>query len=64
MYGVEDYLKDYYLEGNTIEELLNNIKLSKEKDIGFAFNLIKILMAILYINLLSSKDVMDSFINR
>ncbi|MGI6758462.1 MAG: hypothetical protein ACOX40_01525 [Bacilli bacterium] len=48
MYGVEDYLKDYYLEGNTIEELLNNIKLSKEKDIGFAFNLIKILMAILY----------------
>jgi len=64
VYGVEDYLKDYYLEGNTIEELLNNIKLSKEKDIGFAFNLIKILMAILYINLLSSKDVMDSFINR
>lgn len=41
MYGVEDYLKDYYVEGNTIEELLNNIKLSKEKDIGFAFKLDK-----------------------
>ncbi|MGI6770351.1 MAG: hypothetical protein ACOX5E_05835 [Bacilli bacterium] len=41
VYGVEDYLKDYYVEGNTIEELLNNIKLSKEKDIGFAFKLDK-----------------------
>ena len=38
-YGVEGYLMKYYVEGNTIEELFNDIKSSKKKTIGFAFQL-------------------------
>lgn len=36
-YGVEDYLNDFYVEGNTFEQLISNIRKSKEKEIGFAF---------------------------
>lgn len=36
-YGVEDYLGDYYHEGQTIQELRDNILGSEEKEIGFSF---------------------------
>ena len=36
-YGVEDYLGDYYHEGQTIPELRENILGGKEKEIGFSF---------------------------
>ena len=36
-YGVEGYLDDFYVEGNTYAELVNNIENSKEKEIGFSF---------------------------
>ena len=37
VYGVENYLEDYYTEGNTIEELLENVRKSPEEHIGFTF---------------------------
>jgi hypothetical protein len=37
VYGVTDYLSDYYTEGNTIEDLVKNIQLSQEHEIGFSF---------------------------
>lgn len=37
MYGVKDYLKDYYVKGNTVKKLLYNIKCSKENEIGVSF---------------------------
>ena len=36
-YGVEDYLCDFYVEGDMIAGLIENIKKSCEKDIGFSF---------------------------
>lgn len=37
VYGVEDYLADYYCEGDTIAKLKENIVHSNEKEIGFSF---------------------------
>lgn len=37
VYGVEDYLGDYYHPGQTLEELKDNIKASDEAEIGFSF---------------------------
>ena len=36
-YGVEGYLDDFYVEGNTYAELVKNIENSAEKEIGFSF---------------------------
>ncbi len=36
-YGVEDYLEDFYIKGDTTEQLINKIQNCKEKEIGFAF---------------------------
>lgn len=36
-YGVDEYLDDFYVEGNTFQELIYNIEKSSEKDIGFSF---------------------------
>ncbi len=36
-YGVDEYLDDFYIAGNTYDELVENIRESKEKDIGFSF---------------------------
>lgn len=37
VYGVEGYLDDFYADGQTYEELIDNIKNSTEAEIGFAF---------------------------
>ena len=37
VYGVEEYLEDFYVEGNSIEELITNISNSSEKEIGISF---------------------------
>ena len=39
VYGVEEYLNDFYTEGNSIQELITNISNSSEKEIGFSFQL-------------------------
>ncbi len=36
-YGVDGYLDDFYVKGNTYAELVENIARSKEKEIGFSF---------------------------
>lgn len=36
-YGVENYLDDFYIEGNTIADLLENVQKSMEETIGFTF---------------------------
>lgn len=36
-YGVDAYLDDFYVRGNSYSELVENIASSKEKDIGFSF---------------------------
>lgn len=36
-YGVEDYLKDFYLPGMTHEQLISAIIASSEREIGFSF---------------------------
>ena len=36
-YGVDEYLDDFYVKGNTYSELVENIASSKEKEIGFSF---------------------------
>lgn len=36
-YGVENYLHDYYLKGSTIDEFIQKVKESNEKEIGFSF---------------------------
>ena len=36
-YGVDEYLDDFYVKGNTYAELVENIASSKEKEIGFSF---------------------------
>lgn len=37
VYGVEDYLSDYYHEGLSLQDLKENIRNSTEKEIGFQF---------------------------
>ncbi len=37
VYGVENYLEDFYTEGNSIQELISNISNSSEKEIGVSF---------------------------
>ncbi|MCM1055461.1 MAG: hypothetical protein NC394_08070 [Bacteroides sp.] len=37
VYGVEDYLADYYNSETTLEQLRENIRNSKEREIGFSF---------------------------
>lgn len=37
VYGVEDYLADYYHEGQTIQELKDNVSHCDETEIGFSF---------------------------
>lgn len=36
-YGVEDYLEDFYHEGQTLQNLKENIHACHEKEIGFSF---------------------------
>ncbi len=36
-YGVDGYLDDFYVKGNTYAEVVENIARSKEKEIGFTF---------------------------
>ena len=36
-YGTEDYLADFYHSGQTIEELKENIRACREREIGFSF---------------------------
>lgn len=36
-YGVEDFLADYYNEGMSLNQLRENIRSSKEKEIGVSF---------------------------
>lgn len=36
-YGVDGYLDDFYVKGNSYAELAENIAGSKEKEIGFSF---------------------------
>lgn len=36
VFGVEDYLADYYIDGMTFEELRSNLNASAEKEIGFS----------------------------
>ena len=36
-YGVDEYLDDFYVKGNSYSELVDNIARSKEKEIGFSF---------------------------
>lgn len=37
-YGVDDYLADFYHNGQTVEELKNNIRSCDETEIGFSFD--------------------------
>lgn len=37
IYGVEDYLADFYHKGQTVKEMRENIRVSKESEIGFSF---------------------------
>lgn len=37
VYGVEDYLADFYHTGQTIQEMKENISVSDETEIGFSF---------------------------
>lgn len=36
-YGVDEYLDDFYVKGNSYSELVENIASGKEKEIGFSF---------------------------
>lgn len=36
-YGVENYLDDFYIAGNTIDDMIENIMKSKEENIFFSF---------------------------
>ena len=38
-YGVREYTHDFYTAGMTIEQFKENIRRSKEKEIGFTFRL-------------------------
>lgn len=44
VYGVENYLEDFYKAGQPIDELLRNIERSEEKEIGFSFEFPKDVM--------------------
>ncbi len=37
VYGVDEYLNDFYVKGNSYSELVENIASSKEIEIGFLF---------------------------
>lgn len=37
VYGVKEYTTDYFIKGDTIDNLLSNIKSSNEKEIGYSF---------------------------
>lgn len=37
-YGVENYLEDFYIDGNTIESMIEKIIKSKEENIFFTFS--------------------------
>lgn len=37
VYGVEDYLADFYHAGRTVHEMKDNIRVCDEKEIGFSF---------------------------
>ncbi len=37
VYGVEDYLADFYHAGQTVQEMKENIRACDEKEIGFSF---------------------------
>lgn len=37
VYGVEDYLADFYHAGQTIQEMKDNIRACDEQEIGFSF---------------------------
>ncbi len=37
VYGVDAYLDDFYVAGNTYAELVRNIENSEEREIGFSF---------------------------
>lgn len=37
VYGVEDYLADYYAKGDSIKAMIGKIQMSDEKQIGFSF---------------------------
>lgn len=37
VYGVKEYLEDFYVKGNTFQELIANISNSTEKEIGISF---------------------------
>lgn len=37
VYGVDSYLEDFYVEGVTIPEMIDNIRKSGEENIGFSF---------------------------
>ena len=37
VYGVVNYLEDFYSEGSTVETLIENVKKSTEENIGFSF---------------------------
>ena len=37
VYGVDEYLNDFYVKGNSYSELVENIASSKEIEIGFSF---------------------------
>ena len=39
VYGVEDYLADFYHPGQTIEELKENLLACNEPELGFSFTL-------------------------
>lgn len=36
-YGMENYLSEYYHAGQSVEELKDNIRASREKEVGFSF---------------------------
>lgn len=38
VYGVEDYLNDFYTDGSTIDGMIESIKRSDEEHIGFCFS--------------------------
>lgn len=38
VYGIDDYLDDYYVKGNSIESLKKKLSESKEDNIGFTFS--------------------------
>lgn len=37
VYGIEDYLADFYHTGQTVQEMKDNIQACDEKEIGFSF---------------------------